>query len=73
MFGSLAHLTFDAVLFSAFLAGVKRTTGLTPGLSQIANKDIRHLVRAYLEIGEYVFDLAVVFFGRSTYFERKRD
>ena len=24
-----AHLAFDAVLFSAFLAGVKRTTGLT--------------------------------------------
>ncbi len=25
----LAHLAFDALLFSAFLAGVKRTTGLT--------------------------------------------
>jgi hypothetical protein len=27
--GRLAHFTFDAVLLSAFLAGVKRSTGLT--------------------------------------------
>ena len=27
--GRLAHYTFDAVLISAFLAGVKRSTGLT--------------------------------------------
>lgn len=27
--GRLAHFTFDAFLFSAFLAGVKRSTGLT--------------------------------------------
>ncbi|KAJ5337734.1 hypothetical protein N7520_005016 [Penicillium odoratum] len=29
MFGRLTHYAFDAVLFSAFLAGVKRSTGLT--------------------------------------------
>jgi hypothetical protein len=27
--GRLTHFAFDAVLFSAFLAGVKRSTGLT--------------------------------------------
>lgn len=27
--GRLAHYAFDAVLLSAFLAGVKRSTGLT--------------------------------------------
>jgi len=27
--GRLFHYTFDAVLLSAFLAGVKRSTGLT--------------------------------------------
>lgn len=27
--GRLTHYAFDAVLFSAFLAGVKRSTGLT--------------------------------------------
>ncbi|KIL68171.1 hypothetical protein M378DRAFT_158705 [Amanita muscaria Koide BX008] len=72
MFGKLVHLTVDAVLVSAFLAGVKRTTGLTPALSQISNKDVRQLMRSYLEIGEYVFDFAIVFLGRSSKFERKR-
>jgi len=72
MFGKLVHLGFDALLISAFLAGVKRTTGLTPALSHVPNKDVRQLVRSYLEFGEYAFDLAVVFFGRSSSFERKR-
>ncbi|KAG8961949.1 hypothetical protein FRC03_004813 [Tulasnella sp. 419] len=66
------HLTFDAVLISAFLAGVKRSTGLTPSLSKISNKDLRHLLSSYLEMGEYAFDFAVVFLGRSDSFERKR-
>jgi len=71
MFGSLFHLAVDALLFSAFLAGIKRTTGLTPALSQVPNKDIRQLLRTYLEFGEYAFDFAVVIFGRSGSFERK--
>ena len=29
MLGKLVHLGFDALLISAFLAGVKRSTGLT--------------------------------------------
>jgi len=72
MLGKLIHIGFDALLITAFLAGVKRCTGLTPVLSQIPNKDIRKLFRSYLEIGEYTFDLAVVFFGRSSSFERQR-
>ncbi|KAH8830581.1 DUF1748-domain-containing protein [Flagelloscypha sp. PMI_526] len=72
MFGKLVHLGFDAILISAFLAGVKRTTGLTPKLSQVPNKDVRQLLRSYLEFGEYAFDFAVVFFGRSASFERVR-
>ncbi|THH33745.1 hypothetical protein EUX98_g476 [Antrodiella citrinella] len=71
MFGTLFHLGVDALLVSAFLAGVKRSTGLTPKLSDVPNKDIRQLLRSYLEIGEYMFDFAVVVFGRSTSFERK--
>ncbi|KAF5364073.1 hypothetical protein D9756_000578 [Leucocoprinus leucothites] len=69
---SLVHLGFDAMLLSAFLAGVKRTTGLTPALSQVPNKDIRQILRSYLEFGEYIFDFAVVIFGRSSSFERRR-
>jgi len=71
MFGTLIHVGIDALIVSAFLAGVKRNTGLTPALHQVPNKDLRQLLRSYLEIGEYIFDFAVVFFGRSSSFERK--
>ncbi|RDB20516.1 hypothetical protein Hypma_012427 [Hypsizygus marmoreus] len=71
MLGTLVHLGFDALLISAFLAGIRRTTSLTPALAQVPNKDVRHLLRSYLEIGEYIFDFAVVMFGRSSSFERK--
>ncbi|PFH52545.1 hypothetical protein AMATHDRAFT_1948 [Amanita thiersii Skay4041] len=67
MLGKLVHLAFDALLVSAFLAGVRRTT-----VNQVHNKDIRQLLRSYLEVGEYVFDFAVVIFGRSASFERRR-
>lgn len=40
--GRLAHYTFDAVLISAFLAGVKRSTGLTLVLQMRANKSANH-------------------------------
>ncbi|KAI8984985.1 DUF1748-domain-containing protein [Trametes punicea] len=71
MLGTLIHWGIDAVLVSAFLAGIRRTTGLTPKLSDVPNKDIRQLLRSYLEFGEYVFDFAVVIFGRSSSFERR--
>jgi len=72
MLGRVVHLGVDAILLSAFLAGIKRSTGLTPALSQVPNKDVRELLRTYLEVGEYVFDFAVVIFGRSSSFERRR-
>ncbi|QRV76654.1 hypothetical protein RhiJN_19505 [Ceratobasidium sp. AG-Ba] len=72
MLGKLIRLGVDAVLISAFLAGVQRSTGLTPAVAKIRNKDLRQIARQYLELGEYAFDFAVVFFGRSEYFERKR-
>lgn len=71
MFGKLVHLGIDAILVSALLAGVRRSTGLTPALSQVPNKDVRQFLRTYLEFGEYAFDFAVVVFGRSKSFERK--
>ncbi|KAK0467978.1 DUF1748-domain-containing protein [Desarmillaria tabescens] len=72
MLGKLVHIGIDAIIISAFLAGVKRTTGLTPALGQVPNKDIRQLLRSYLEMGEYTLDFAVVIFGRSSSFERTR-
>ncbi|CAE6400174.1 unnamed protein product [Rhizoctonia solani] len=70
--GSLFRLGVEAALVSAFLAGVQRSTGITPNINRIKNKDLRNIVKQYLEFGEYAFDFAVVFFGRSEYFERKR-
>ncbi|KAJ3547747.1 hypothetical protein NMY22_g1539 [Coprinellus aureogranulatus] len=74
MLGTLAHLGFDALLISAFLAGVKRTTGLTPALHQVPEQGLSQsteVVRSWLEMGEYIFDFVVVVAGRSTSFERK--
>jgi len=73
MFGKLFRLGIDALLVSAFLAGIRRSTGLTPALHRVAGKDIRQLLKTYLEMGEYAFDFAVVLAGRSPSFERRRD
>ncbi|KIM33430.1 hypothetical protein M408DRAFT_326146 [Serendipita vermifera MAFF 305830] len=72
MFGKLIHYSFDALLISAFLAGIKRNTGLTPSLDLVPNKDLRALLSSYLEAGEYAFDFTVVFISRSRYFQRLR-
>ncbi|KIJ56573.1 hypothetical protein M422DRAFT_148529, partial [Sphaerobolus stellatus SS14] len=55
----------DALLISAFLAGIKRSTGLTPSLARVPNKDFRQLLRSYLEMGEYALDFVVVILGVS--------
>ncbi|KAM0791523.1 hypothetical protein ACM66B_005973 [Microbotryomycetes sp. NB124-2] len=70
--GRFIHIAFDAILISACLAGIKRSTGLGPALSRIRSKDLRQLLVTYLEIGEWATDLAVVVMGRSSAFERRR-
>ncbi|PWN49427.1 DUF1748-domain-containing protein [Violaceomyces palustris] len=72
MFGRIFHLIFDAVIISVALSGIKRSTGLTPAISRIPNKDLRNLMRIYLETGEWVMDFSVVVLGRSSSFERLR-
>ncbi|KAN0064247.1 hypothetical protein ACQY0O_003414 [Thecaphora frezii] len=72
MFGRLFHLLFDAVLVSVALSGIKRSTGLTPAVYRIPNKDLRNLTRIYLEAGEWVMDFSIVVLGRSSSFERVR-
>ncbi len=54
MFGRIFHLLFDAMLVSVALSGIKRSTGLTPAVSRMPNKDLRNLMRIYLEAGEWV-------------------
>jgi len=73
--GRLTHYAFDAVLFSAFLAGVKRSTGLTPSLNtdKISNsKEIKSWVDSYLGVGEWVMDQSVAVLGSSGWFKRER-
>lgn len=54
MFGRFFHLIVDAVLVSIALSGIKRSTGLTPAIKRLPNKDLRNLFRVYLETGEWV-------------------
>lgn len=73
--GRLTHYAFDAVLFSAFLAGVKRSTGLTPSFQsdKIAeSKELKSWVEKYLGMGEWIMDQSVAVMGSSSWFERKR-
>ncbi|KAF2453925.1 hypothetical protein BDY21DRAFT_374447 [Lineolata rhizophorae] len=73
--GRIAHYAFDAVLISAFLAGVRRSTGLTPSVRAESVSDspsVKKWVDNYLWVGETVMDQSVAFMGTSSYFERKR-
>jgi len=75
MLGKIAHYSFDAILFSAFLAGVKRSTGLTVSSFQtekIESKDVRSAIDKYLNIGEWFMDQSIAAMGSSNYFERRR-
>lgn len=70
--GKLFHYTFDVVVLSAMLAGIKRSTGLSPKTSTIENKDIRSACEKYLGVGEWVMDMSIGYMSTSEYFERKR-
>lgn len=73
--GRLTHYAFDAILVSAFLAGVKRSTGLTPRFNADTisdSKELKNWVDKYLGVGEWVMDQSVAVMGSSSWFERKR-
>ncbi|KKY26690.1 hypothetical protein UCDDS831_g01350 [Diplodia seriata] len=73
VFGRLTHYAFDAVLFSAFLAGVKRSTGLTVKSETISeSENVKKWLDNYLWVGEVVMDQGVALMSSSGYFERKR-
>ncbi|KAJ6256841.1 hypothetical protein Dda_8710 [Drechslerella dactyloides] len=69
--GKIIHLSVDAVIVSAFLAGVKRSTGLSFKTEKIESKDFRGMVNRYLDFGEWVMDQSIAVMGTSAYFERK--
>ncbi|KAJ4163634.1 hypothetical protein LMH87_005350 [Akanthomyces muscarius] len=75
--GRLTHYAFDAVLISAFLAGMKRSTGLTVDsfkTDKVAgeNKEANKWINKYLGLGEWVMDQSVAIAGSSSFFERTR-
>ncbi|KAI0020127.1 duf1748 domain-containing protein [Xylariomycetidae sp. FL0641] len=81
--GRLTHYAVDAVLISTILAGMRRSTGLTPfgdgvrpsvKTERIAgeNNDVNKWVTKYLGVGEWVLDQSVAIAGTSGFFERTR-
>ncbi|KAK8145610.1 hypothetical protein G3M48_004225 [Beauveria asiatica] len=75
--GRLTHYAFDAVIISAFLAGMKRSTGLTIDsfkTEKVAgdNKEANKWINKYLGLGEWVMDQSVAIAGSSSFFERTR-
>ncbi|KAF8976829.1 hypothetical protein BGZ46_007924 [Entomortierella lignicola] len=72
MISKAIHYAADAVLVSAVLAGIKRSTGLGVATQKIENEDIRSYVDKYLTVGEWVVDQGTAFMSASQYFERKR-
>ncbi|KAG0145156.1 hypothetical protein CROQUDRAFT_671899 [Cronartium quercuum f. sp. fusiforme G11] len=67
----LLHAAIDATLVSVCLAGIKRSTGLSPALTKVQNKEVKQLLVNYLELGEWIMDFVIVFMGRSSAFERR--
>ncbi|KAG0000897.1 hypothetical protein BGZ79_005343 [Entomortierella chlamydospora] len=72
MISKIVHYAADAVLVSAVLAGIKRSTGLSVATNKIESDDVRVYVDKYLTIGEWVVDQGTAFMSTSKYFERKR-
>ncbi|KAK4447818.1 DUF1748 domain-containing protein [Podospora aff. communis PSN243] len=72
--GRLSHYAFDAVLISAFLAGMKRSTGLTVKTDKLGseNQEVKKWVDKYLGVGEWVMDQSIAIASSSAWFERKR-
>ncbi|KAL9940882.1 hypothetical protein V8E36_000370 [Tilletia maclaganii] len=68
MLGRLAHYAADAVLLSTVLAGVKRTSGLSPDLTQLPEGTPRDLTGKFLGFGEFTFDSLMAAAHASKYF-----
>ncbi|TVY27154.1 Uncharacterized protein LHYA1_G005300 [Lachnellula hyalina] len=45
--GKVAHYAFDALLISTFLAGMRRSTGLTPGGDKLKTHWLTYHIRSF--------------------------
>ncbi|CAO1628433.1 unnamed protein product [Sympodiomycopsis kandeliae] len=73
MIARLVHYSFDAVLLSTLLAGVKRNTGYTPNTTELPllnDPTVSSLFNKYLSIGETVLDVSSGYAKNSHYFKK---
>ncbi|KAF5327110.1 hypothetical protein D9619_004521 [Psilocybe cf. subviscida] len=68
--GKLAHYTFDAVLLSTVIAGVRRSSGFVPDATAIPDPTIRSVAEKFLGVGETVFDIIQASAVNSSYFKK---
>jgi len=71
MLGRILHLAFDAVLVSAALAGIKRSSGLSINVEQIKNEEIQKAVKRYLDFGDWTLDQGIAVASSSPWFKRE--
>ncbi|GAA5838761.1 hypothetical protein JCM3775_002809 [Rhodotorula graminis] len=69
--GRLFHYTFDIVLLSTVLAGVKRHTGFQFSTSSLPEGPAQQTANTLLGAGERVFELAAATSYTSSLFERE--
>ncbi|TFK70300.1 DUF1748-domain-containing protein [Pluteus cervinus] len=69
--GRLTHYALDVALLSTVLAGVRRTSGLTPDTTLISDSTTRSVAERFLGFGETVFDLIQGTAVNSAYFKRE--
>ncbi|PPQ91010.1 hypothetical protein CVT25_013935 [Psilocybe cyanescens] len=70
MLGKLVHYTVDAVLLSTVVAGIRRSSGLSPDASVIPDPTVRSVAEKFLGVGETVFDVIQATAVNSSYFKK---
>jgi len=68
--GRVVHYTFDAVLLSTVVAGVRRSSGFTPETSSISDPTLRSVADRFLGVGETIFDMVQATAVNSSYFKK---
>ncbi|KAJ2159768.1 hypothetical protein GGF46_002763 [Coemansia sp. RSA 552] len=59
--GMLMHASFDVVLLSVCLAGIRRSTGLTLQTGYLTTQNHQKLLGFVVGVGERLFDISVAF------------
>ncbi|KAJ2722229.1 hypothetical protein GGI07_003436 [Coemansia sp. Benny D115] len=73
LIGMLTHASFDIVLISVCLAGIRRSTGMTLQTSYLSSKNNRRILGFILSAGERIFDISVAFMAAYPSIFRRQD